>query len=87
MKMKPVPKFLLVGIVVVGLGYGVNTYLERRAAIQASAPVEVVIQPQAPAVVQVAPVQTPVVQAPVAEAPVVSSPNRGMDALLNAGKK
>ena len=54
MKLKPVPKLILILAVVGGVGFGVNTFLETRAknapAVEAVAAPEPIAQPAAPTV-------------------------------------
>ena len=86
MKLKPVPKAILIAVIVGGLGYGGFIFMPSQpTVVQTTVPVQPV---QAPAAQPAA----PVVQAPAAQpaAPEVRqdmSANRGMSALMTAGKK
>jgi hypothetical protein len=89
MKLKPVPKLILILAVVGGVGYGVNTYLEsHKGQLAQPAPQEAI----APTVQQQAPVQASAPaptyqQAPVQEAPAQDQgSNAGLSKLLQ-GKK
>jgi hypothetical protein len=80
MKMKLPARILLIVAVVGGIAYGGSSYLDRDVAPVAQVPV---VQPPAPIAIQQP------VAAPVQEAPrqIDASSNRGLNALMNAGKK
>jgi hypothetical protein len=87
MKLKPVPKAILIASVVGGVAYAGYIFTGDKPQVQAAPVVQ-----QAPAVqdLPVAPVQQPApapVQQPAHEVRQDMSANRGMSALMNAGKK
>lgn len=86
MKLKTAPRIILGLLVVGGVLYGVNTYMDKRAA-QPRTPAEPLAQQPAPAPVQDAQpvvVQQSVVQQPAAATPEAPSADRRHDAGLNA---
>lgn len=90
MKLKPLPKAILILAVVAGVGFAANTMLKNKAAEPTA---DAVAAPTVTTVTPPAPNATPA-PAPVAEAPAPQEPTRnvstgdaGLSAVLGAGKK
>ena len=85
--MKPLPKFILLGVVVAGIGYGINTFLDSR---KSATPEPVVATQSAPAATSA--VVPTVVSAPVevvsapppVSTPALASTDSGLDSVLKA---
>lgn len=94
-RMKPLPKAILIGALVVGIGFAVNYGIGLMPSKPVAPKVEATAVPAegTPAAVEAAtkaqaPVAPPVSQLPVDAPPIlVPAGNSGIDAVLKAGKK
>jgi hypothetical protein len=87
MKMKPVPKAILIAIIVGGIAYTGYVFTGGEKNVQAAPTVQAPVQPAPVAPVVQAPAPVPVVQQATPEVRQDMSANRGMSALMSAGGK